>query len=81
LQFLIESIFITFLGGVIAIMLSYGVEYLINTYGESMQLHSLITADIVGLALIITSVTGIVFGILPAKRGASLNVIDALRYE
>jgi putative ABC transport system permease protein len=81
LQFLVESIFVTFLGGVIAIILSYGVEFLINKYGEAMQLHALITADTIVLALVITSLTGIVFGILPARRAAKLKPIDALRYE
>lgn len=81
LQFLVESVFVTFLWGIIAIILSYGAEFLINTYGESMQLYALITPDIVGLALVITSITGIIFGILPARRAAKLQVIDALRYE
>lgn len=81
IQFLVESILITFLGGVIAIVLSYGAELLINKYGEPMNLYAVITPDIVGLALVITSITGIIFGILPAKRAAGLQVIDALRYE
>lgn len=81
LQFLVESIFVTLLGGGIAIVLSYGAEFLINKYGESMQLSALITPDIVGIALVITSITGIIFGILPARRAANLQVIDALRYE
>ncbi|GHV22237.1 hypothetical protein FACS1894176_01140 [Bacteroidia bacterium] len=81
MQFLVESVFVTFLGGMIAIVLSYGAEFLINKYGEAMQLYALITPDIIGLALVITSVTGIIFGILPARRAAKLQVIDALRYE
>jgi putative ABC transport system permease protein len=81
LQFLVESIFVTLLGGGIAIILSYGAEFLINKYGESMQLSALITPDIIGIALVITSITGVIFGILPARRAANLQVIDALRYE
>ncbi|MDR0369769.1 MAG: FtsX-like permease family protein, partial [Candidatus Peribacteria bacterium] len=80
MQFLVESIMITLLGGIIAVGLSYGAEFLVNKYGESMNLYCLITPDIVGLALIITSLTGIIFGILPARRAAKLTVIDALRY-
>jgi putative ABC transport system permease protein len=81
LQFLIESLLVTLLGGVIAVILSYAVEYLINTYGEAMQLHSMITLEVIGIALIITSFTGILFGILPARRAAKMKPIDALRYE
>jgi ABC-type antimicrobial peptide transport system permease subunit len=81
LQFLIESLLVTLLGGCIAIILSYGIEILINKYGEAIQLHSMITPDLVGIALVITSITGIVFGILPARRAAKMNPIDALRYE
>jgi putative ABC transport system permease protein len=81
LQFLVESILITFLGGTIAIILSYGAQFLINRYGQAMNLYAMITPEIVGLALVITSVTGIIFGILPAKRAARLQVIEALRYE
>ena len=81
LQFLIESILITLLGGIIAVILSYGAEILINEYGGAMNIYCLISPNIVGLALIITSLTGIVFGILPARRAAKLTVIDALRYE
>jgi ABC-type antimicrobial peptide transport system permease subunit len=61
LQFLVESVVITFLGGIIAIILSYGAGFLINTYGTSMQLYALITPDVVGLALAITCFTGIIF--------------------
>ena len=80
-QFLVESLLITFLGGIIAVVLGYGAGYLVNKYGESMNLYALITPDIVLLALVITSLTGIIFGILPARRAAKLRVIDALRYE
>ncbi|GHW02846.1 ABC transporter permease [candidate division SR1 bacterium] len=81
IQFLTESILITLLGGIIAIILSYGAEFLINRYGESMNLSVLITPNIIILALVITSITGIIFGILPARRAAKLPVIDALRRE
>jgi ABC-type antimicrobial peptide transport system permease subunit len=46
-----------------------------------MQLYSMITPDIIGLAVVITVVIGVLFGILPAARAAKLQVITALRYE
>ena len=81
IQFLVESILITLIGGVIAIVFSYWIVQLINKYWASLNIHALITWNVVTLALIITSITGIIFWILPARRAAKLNVIDALRYE
>lgn len=81
LQFLVESVFITLLGGAIAIVLSYVAQFFINKYGEAAQLYSLITPDIIGVAVVVTVLIGIFFGILPAARAAKLQVITALRYE
>lgn len=81
IQFLVESILITLIWWFIAILLSYWIARLINKYWWEMWFHALITWNVVMMALIITSITWIIFWILPAKRAAKLNVIDALRYE
>jgi ABC-type antimicrobial peptide transport system permease subunit len=81
IQFLVESILISLIWGVIAIIFSYWIARLINKYWWEMWFHALITWNVVVMALVITSVTWIIFWILPARRAAKLNVIDALRYE
>ena len=81
IQFLVESILISLIWWIIAIILSYWIARLINKYWSWMWFHALITWNVVITALIITSITWIIFWILPARRAAKLNVIDALRYE
>lgn len=79
-QFLIESIVITLIGGVLAIGFSQLVVYGVN------QLHieglaPAITMDVVIVAVVLTFAIGILSGILPAKRAANLRPIEALRFE
>ena len=81
IQFLVESILITLIWWFIAIVFSYWIARLINKYWWEMWFHALITWNVVLMAISITSITWIIFWILPAKRAAKLNVIDALRYE
>lgn len=81
IQFLVESILISLIWWIIAIILSYWIARLINKYWAWAWFHALITWNVVITALVITSITWIIFWILPARRAAKLNVIDALRYE
>ena len=77
-QFLVEAIMLTFIGGVIGVILgwfiSFGVTYL-GILQASVSLSSII------LAFGVSAFIGIVFGYYPARRAANLNPIDALRYE
>lgn len=77
-QFLIESIVITCLGGIIGIILGIGVSLLIKLTGlfsTSISLSSII------LSFSVSVFIGIVFGYYPAKKASKLNPIEALRYE
>ena len=77
-QFLVESVIIVIIWGIIAIILSYGVVYVINKFAD---VTAEITVNVIMMALGLTTAIGIIFGILPAKKAADLKPIDALRFE
>lgn len=83
-QFLIESILLTFAGGIIGIM--FGATIVIIIYFVLSTFSSIgwvfafpISAVILGLA--VSGIAGIVFGIYPARKAGKKNPVDALRYE
>jgi len=78
MQFLIESTMLSVSGGVIGILLGYLVSSVI---GSLMGWPVVIMTQSVVLSFLVCSAIGIFFGWYPAKKAASLNPIDALRYE
>ncbi len=78
-QFLIEAVVVSVLGGIIGVIVGIGAARLITPLLGNTQ--TLVTPWSVLLALGISLVIGLFFGIYPAGRAASLNPIDALRYE
>lgn len=78
LQFLMESIMLTFIGGVIGVILGWLVSYAVHQFAG---LATKVSLSSVVLAFTVSASIGIVFGYYPAKRAASLNPIEALRYE
>jgi putative ABC transport system permease protein len=77
-QFMVESIFISFIGGIIGILLGISVSALV---GKFAGWPIVITPDSILLSFIFSAVIGIFFGWYPARKAAHLNPIDALRYE
>ena len=73
-----ESIILTFVRGVIGIILGSGIAFVISKLGSVQTKISPIS---ILLAFEVSSLVGIVFGYYPAKRADSLNPIKALRYE
>jgi len=78
LQFLIEAIFLTFTGGIVGVVLGWGVSWFVN-YREIMT--TVVTADIVILAVSVAVGIGLFFGFYPAWNASRLNPIEALRSE
>ncbi len=76
LQFLIEAAGICLIGGAIALALAW-----LITLGVRRFLPVKLSPEIVGLALVVSLVTGLVSGFLPAWRAARMNPVDALRNE
>lgn len=78
LQFLIESIILTGIGGVCGVILGIVFAYIIGYAIAIMPIFSLFS---IILSLGISSLIGIVFGVAPAKKAAELDPIEALRSE
>jgi putative ABC transport system permease protein len=77
-QFLTEAIVLSLTGGAIGILLSFLVVYILNNYTEQ---EAIIKPIIVIAASGFAAAIGIFFGFYPARKAATLNPIDALRYE
>jgi len=78
LQFLIESVTLTTIGGLIGIMLGAGVA---NTVSLIAGWPFLVSIPVVLLGVGFSMFVGIVFGLLPANKAAKLDPIEALRHE
>jgi putative ABC transport system permease protein len=78
LQFLIEAVVLSGIGGLLGIALATGAS--IGLAGL-MDVPYLFDPGINLLSLLFSAAIGVIFGFFPARRAASLNPIDALRYE
>jgi putative ABC transport system permease protein len=78
LQFLIEAIVLSMLGGFVGILLGFTAS---TALASVVDIDTVVTAGAVLLATGFSAAVGLFFGIYPATRAARLNPIDALRYE
>jgi putative ABC transport system permease protein len=75
-QFLMEAASICLIGGLIALAIAWPLTLVMQQF-----LPATMSLPIVGIALLVSLVTGVVSGFLPAWRAARLNPVDALRSE
>lgn len=78
LQFLIEAMMLTLLGGMIGIGLGVGGAYVVSAFAKWPPLVSI---QVVIGGVLFSMTLGIIFGLIPANKAAKLDPIEALRYE
>ncbi|MCM3571224.1 ABC transporter permease [Neobacillus mesonae] len=77
-QFLIESMTLTLIGGILGIILGWGISGIVSFFAGW---PSLISWQVVLGGVLFSMIIGIVFGILPANKASKLDPIESLRYE
>ncbi len=78
MQFLVEAVVLSCLGGIIGLLLA---QVVIAVATPLMQVPWTFAPEINLVAFLLSALIGVVFGYFPARRAASLNPIDALRHE
>ncbi len=79
MQFLIEAIALTGTGGILGILLGWGITEVVKRFQPDVLV--VITAGTVAVAVGVSVAIGVIFGLYPAVRAARLHPIEALRYE
>ena len=77
-QFLVQTVLITALGGVVGILLGYAILDLVGSY---LKLEVVASVRMIWTALLVSIGVGLLFGIMPAVRAGRLDPIEALREE
>ncbi len=78
MQFLVEAIVLSMVGGVIGIGLGLGLSQGVTAW---MSWPTKVSPEAVAVAFVFAAVTGVFFGFYPARKAAALDPIDALRFE
>ncbi len=78
LQFLCESTILSLIGGIIGILFGLLLSYIASS---ALNWPFIVSTSAVGISFLVCAFTGIFFGWYPAKKAASLDPINALRYE
>ena len=78
MQFLIESVLISLTGGLLGILLGYGISSLATSL---FHLPTTVPLWSVLLSFVVCTIIGVAFGYIPAKKAANLDPIEAIRYE
>ncbi len=77
-QFLMESIVLSLMGGILGIIVGLSSSYIIT---QTLGWPVLVSPKVIAIAALFSAGVGVFFGFYPARRAAQLDPIDALRYE
>jgi putative ABC transport system permease protein len=77
-QFLMEALLISLSGGIIGVLLGVLASFLISTFAN---IETIVSAYSILISFGVASITGLVFGLSPAKKAAEKNPVESLRYE
>jgi putative ABC transport system permease protein len=77
-QFLIEALLISLSGGIIGVLFGLLASYLISAFAD---IETIVSAYSILISFGVASITGLVFGISPARKAAEKNPVESLRYE
>ena len=78
LQFLVEAVVLSVLGGALGVGIGVLGAYLASS---AMRMPFVLSVPTIGLAFAVSAAIGVVFGFLPARKAAGLEPIEALRHE
>ena len=80
-QFLMEAILLCNMGGIIGVLLGFGIGNMMVKIGVSSSFETEVPIEWAIVGLLFCTVVGVIYGMLPAIKASRLNPIDALRYE
>jgi putative ABC transport system permease protein len=84
-QFLVESVLLSTLGGIVGLGLgigaSAGITAIINSLSSGTEWPTVLSFEAAVIAILFAAGVGVFFGYYPARRASRLDPIDALRYE
>jgi putative ABC transport system permease protein len=83
IQFLMEAIFVSLLGGILGIIIGIVISFLISAVAQALQYswQFLISWQSIIIAAAVSIAIGIIFGLYPARKAAKISPMEALRYE